>query len=181
MSEYVFHHYRGALARALAAALGTSAAEIESSIKPAEPVHGDFAFATFALAKVQKRAPQTIAASLAQSLSVPGMQISAAGPYVNARLSASPYTGEVLQQVRQMGERYGSGDSGAGRTVVIDYSSPNIAKPIAFHHIRSTVIGHSLANLYRNQGFRVEGINYLGDWGKQFGLVAVGFEEYGDP
>src|SRR5262249_10936411 len=122
-----------------------------------------------------------IAASLAQSLSVPGMQISAAGPYVNARLLASPFTGEVLQQVRQMGERYGSGDSGAGRTVVIDYSSPNIAKPIAFHHIRSTVIGHSLANLYRNQGFRVEGINYLGDWGKQFGLVAVGFEEYGNP
>ena len=181
MSEYVYQRYRGAFAKALASALGKSAAEIEPSIKAAEPVHGDFAFPTFSLAKVQKKAPNAIATSLAQSLSVPGMEVVAAGPYVNARLLATPFTGEVLQQVRAMGERYGAGDSGAGRTVVIDYSSPNIAKPIAFHHIRSTVIGHSLANLYRNQGFRVEGINYLGDWGKQFGLVAVGFEEYGEP
>lgn len=181
MSEYVYQRYRSALAQALASALGTSAAEIEPSIKAAEPVHGDFAFPTFGLAKAQKKAPNAIAMSLAESLSVPGMQVVAAGPYLNARLLATPFTGEVLQQVRAMGERYGAGDSGAGRTVVIDYSSPNIAKPIAFHHIRSTVIGHSLANLYRNQGFRVEGINYLGDWGKQFGLVAVGFEEYGDP
>jgi arginyl-tRNA synthetase len=65
--------------------------------------------------------------------------------------------------------------------VVIDYSSPNIAKPIAFHHLRTTLIGHAIANLYRSQGWRVEGINYLGDWGKQFGLVAVGLAEYGDP
>jgi arginyl-tRNA synthetase len=64
--------------------------------------------------------------------------------------------------------------------VVIDYSSPNIAKPIGFHHIRTTLIGHSLANLYRSQGWRVEGINYLGDWGKQFGLVAVGLREFGE-
>src|SRR5260370_24165787 len=175
MREYVYQRYRGAFAKALASALGTSAAEIEPSIKGAEPVHGDFAFPTFGLAKVQKKAPPAIAMSLAQSLSVSGMEVVAAGPYVNARLLATPFTGEVLQQVRAMAERYGAGDSGAGRTVVIDYSSPNIAKPIAFHHIRSTVIGHSLANLYRNQGFRVEGINYLGDWSKQFGLVAAGF------
>jgi arginyl-tRNA synthetase len=180
MSQYVYQRYRRAVAQALADALGTSAAEIEPSIKIAEPVHGDFAFPTFGLAKVQKKAPHAIAASLAQSISVPGMEITAAGPYVNARLLTVPFTGEVLEQVRSLGVRYGAGDAGSGRTVVIDYSSPNIAKPIAFHHIRSTVIGHSLANLYRNQGFRVEGINYLGDWGKQFGLVAVGFEEYGD-
>jgi arginyl-tRNA synthetase len=65
--------------------------------------------------------------------------------------------------------------------VAIDYSSPNIAKPIGFHHIRTTFLGHCLANIYRALGWRVEGINYLGDWGKQFGLVAVGFQEYGDP
>ncbi len=180
MSQYVYQRYRRAVAQALAGALGTSAAEIEPGIKTAEPVHGDFAFPTFGVAKVQKKAPHAIATRLAQSVSVPGMEITAAGPYVNARLLTVPFTGEVLEQVRSMGLRYGAGDAGSGRTVVIDYSSPNIAKPIAFHHIRSTVIGHSLANLYRNQGFRVEGINYLGDWGKQFGLVAVGFEEYGD-
>jgi arginyl-tRNA synthetase len=65
--------------------------------------------------------------------------------------------------------------------VVIDYSSPNIAKPIGFHHIRTTFLGHCIANIYRALGWRVEGINYLGDWGKQFGLVAVGFQEFGDP
>jgi arginyl-tRNA synthetase len=100
---------------------------------------------------------------------------------VNARFQVVPFTSEVIEAARSAGERYGHGDAGAGKTVVIDYSSPNIAKPIAFHHIRSTMIGHSLANLYRSQGYQVEGINYLGDWGKQFGLVAVGFQEYGDP
>src|SRR5262249_4298432 len=122
-----------------------------------------------------------IASSTAQQLSVPGMAIAAAGPYVNARFAAMPFTAEVIEQVRASGRSYGSSQSGRGKTVVIDYSSPNIAKPIAFHHIRSTVIGHSLARLYRSQGYRVEGINYLGDWGKQFGLVAAGFQEYGDP
>jgi len=92
-----------------------------------------------------------------------------------------PFSREVLDAARTQGAGYGGGTEGAGKTVVIDYSSPNIAKPIAFHHIRSTVIGHALANLYRASGWKVEGINYLGDWGKQFGLVAVGFAEYGDP
>jgi len=90
MSEYVYQRYRGAFAKALASALGKSAAEIEPSIKAAEPVHGDFAFPTFSLAKVQKKAPNAIATSLAQSLSVPGMEVVAAGPYVNARLLATP-------------------------------------------------------------------------------------------
>jgi arginyl-tRNA synthetase len=112
---------------------------------------------------------------------VPGLEVVAAGPYVNAKFALMPFTAEVLDAVRSQGPRYGGGDVGAGKTVVIDYSSPNIAKPIAFHHIRSTMIGHSVANLHRALGYKVEGINYLGDWGKQFGLVAVGFQEYGDP
>jgi arginyl-tRNA synthetase len=112
---------------------------------------------------------------------VPGLEVVAAGPYVNAKFAAMPFTAEVIDAVRSQGVRYGGGDVGAGKTVVIDYSSPNIAKPIAFHHIRSTVIGHSVANLHRALGYKVEGINYLGDWGKQFGLVAVGFQEYGVP
>ncbi|MFY0522156.1 arginine--tRNA ligase [Archangium gephyra] len=150
-------------------------------MKPADPAHGDFSFPTFPLAKAQKKAPPAIAAALAQSVKVPGLEVVAAGPYVNAKFALMPFTSEVLDTVRSQGPRYGGGDSGTGKTVVIDYSSPNIAKPIAFHHIRSTMIGHSLANLHRALGYKVEGINYLGDWGKQFGLVAVGFQEYGDP
>jgi arginyl-tRNA synthetase len=181
MSSSVYLRYRTAFAEALAQALSAPLPEVEPQVKPAEPPHGDFSFATFPLAKAQKKAPPAIAAQLAQAVSVPGLEVVAAGPYVNARLTQQPFTGEVLGAARSAGAAYGGSRSGEGKTVVIDYSSPNIAKPIAFHHIRSTMIGHALANLHRAHGWRVEGINYLGDWGKQFGLVAVGFAEYGDP
>ncbi|MET0401255.1 MAG: arginine--tRNA ligase [Cystobacter sp.] len=181
MSHSVYSRYRTAFVEALAQSLGVSASEIDSQVKPADPAHGDLSFPTFPLAKAQKKAPPAIAAGLAQNLKVPGLEIVAAGPYVNAKFAPLPFTAEVIDAARSQGTRYGGGDAGAGKTVVMDYSSPNIAKPIAFHHIRSTVIGHAVANLHRALGYRVEGINYLGDWGKQFGLVAVGFQEYGDP
>ncbi|NVJ08706.1 arginine--tRNA ligase [Myxococcus sp. AM001] len=182
MSTSVYSRYRAAFAQALATALGVPAADIEAQVKPAEPAHGDLSFATFPLAKAQKKAPPAIAAGLAQSLSVPGLEIKAVGPYVNARFTALPFTAEVIDAARGAGIRYGGDeDAGRGKTVAIDYSSPNIAKPIGFHHIRTTFLGHCIANIYRALGWRVEGINYLGDWGKQFGLVAVGFQEYGDP
>ena len=181
MTPSVYTRYRTAFVEALAQALGVPASEIDSQVKPADPAHGDLSFPTFPLAKAQKKAPPAIAAALAQGVKVPGLDVVAAGPYVNAKFSLLPFTPEVIDAARSQGVRYGGGDVGAGKTVVIDYSSPNIAKPIAFHHIRSTVIGHSVANLHRALGYKVEGINYLGDWGKQFGLVAVGFQEYGDP
>jgi arginyl-tRNA synthetase len=181
MSTSVLSRYRTAFAEALAQALGVPASEIEPQIKPADPAHGDLSFATFPLAKAQKKAPPAIAAAIAPAVKVPGLEVVATGPYINARFSPQPFSSEVIDEARKAGLRYGGGEEGRGKTVVIDYSSPNIAKPIAFHHIRSTVIGHCLANLYRALGWQVEGINYLGDWGKQFGLVAVGFQEYGDP
>jgi arginyl-tRNA synthetase len=177
----VYAKYKAAFAKALAQALGVPEADIDSQIKPAEPVHGDLSFATFQLAKSQRKAPPAIAASLAQTLQIPELEVAATGPYVNARFKADAFTKEVLEVSRRDGVRYGHSDLGKGKTVIVDYSSPNIAKPIGFHHIRSTMIGHALANLHRSQGFRVEGINYLGDWGKQFGLVATGFQEFGDP
>jgi arginyl-tRNA synthetase len=181
MSTSVLSRYRSAFAEAIAQVLGVPSSEIEPLIKPAEPPHGDLSFATFPLAKAQKKAPPAIAAAVAPAVKVPGLEVVATGPYVNARLATLPFSAEVIDLARKEGLAYGGGDDGRGKTVVMDYSSPNIAKPIAFHHIRSTVIGHCVANLYRALGWRVEGINYLGDWGKQFGLVAVGFQEYGDP
>lgn len=177
----VLSDYRGRFVSALAEALGQPASDVSAQVKPAEPQHGDFSFATFPLAKALKKAPPLVAKELAEKIKVTGLEVAPAGPYVNARIGAMPFTKEVLDTARTQGKGYGSGEGGKGKTVVIDYSSPNIAKPIAFHHIRSTVIGHALANLYRSQGWKVEGINYLGDWGKQFGLVAIGFGEYGDP
>lgn len=180
MARSVLHQYQEAFAKALGEQTGLGPDEIRRQLKPAEPPHGDLAFAAFPLSKVRKAAPAAIAADLADRLRVEHMEIRSAGPYVNATFLAEPFTRDVLGEVTAQGERYGNSDAAAGKTVVIDFSSPNIAKPIAFHHIRSTVIGHALSNLYRSQGWRVVGINYLGDWGKQFGLVAVGFREYGD-
>ncbi|MBX5484187.1 MAG: arginine--tRNA ligase [Myxococcaceae bacterium] len=181
MSTPVYDRYRAAFVGAIAQALGQQPEEIDPHVKPADPQHGDLSFPTFPLAKALKKAPPAIAADLATKVSVPGLQIASAGPYLNARFLLQPFVGEVIDQARSEGEKYGHSEAGKGKTVVIDYSSPNIAKPIAFHHVRSTMIGNAIANLYRSQGWRVEGINYLGDWGKQFGLVAVGFQEYGDP
>lgn len=176
----VLARYRQAFVDALAAASGLSPDHVAPLVKPAEPAFGDFAFPAFSLAKTLKKAPPAIAADLATRLSIEGMQVAATGPYVNARILPTPFVREVIDAAREAGHRWGSSNAGDGKTVVIDYSSPNIAKPIAFHHIRSTAIGHALANLHRSQGWRVEGINYLGDWGKQFGLVAVGFQDFGD-
>src|SRR5260370_9739868 len=181
MKTSIYHRYRTAFVEAIAARLGVSAQDLSGQVKEAEPAHGDLSFPTFLLAKSQKKAPAAIASARASGLPVPGLQSQGQGPYLNARFLPMPFFQEVLDQARALGAAFGSGDSQRGKTVVIDYSSPNIAKPIAFHHIRSTVIGHCLSNLYASQGARVEGINYLGDWGKQFGLVAVGFSEYADP
>ncbi|MCE9673668.1 arginine--tRNA ligase [Myxococcus stipitatus] len=182
MSTSVYSRYRAAFAQAIASALGMQASEIEPQVKPAEPAHGDLSFATFPLAKAQKKAPPAIAAGLAQTVTVPGLEVKAVGPYLNARFATLPFTAEVIDTARAAGATYGGdAEAGRGKTVTIDYSSPNIAKPIGFHHIRTTFLGHCIANIYRALGWKVEGINYLGDWGKQFGLVAVGFQEYGDP
>jgi len=153
---------------------------VEKLLKPAEEVHGDFTLPMFSWAKHAKKNPAQLAAQIAPLLHIEGLQVHAQGPYVNARLLPMPFAAEVLRATRLEGAAYGCGTSGAGKTVVIDFSSPNIAKPIAFHHIRSTVIGNALANLHRAQGWNVVGINYLGDWGKQFGLVAAGFALFGD-
>jgi arginyl-tRNA synthetase len=169
-----------AFASGIADALGLPLEHVLTLVKPAEAAHGDVSFPTFGLAKTLRKAPPAIAAELVAKLKLPAIEVAAAGPYVNARFHSAPFVAAVLGEIRAQNERYGSSEQGAGKTVVIDYSSPNIAKPIGFHHIRTTVLGHALANLHRHLGFRVEGINYLGDWGKQFGLVAVGFEVFGD-
>lgn len=167
-------------AAGVADALKLSLDQVQPLVKLADAAHGDLSFPTFGLAKTLRKPPPAIAAELAAKLQVPGMSVAAVGPYVNARFQSASFAAAVLDEVRTAAERYASSTEGAGKTAVIDYSSPNIAKPIGFHHIRTTVLGHALANLHRHLGWRVEGINYLGDWGKQFGLVAAGFEVFGD-
>src|SRR5687768_9442244 len=117
MSRSVYDRYRASFVEAIAAALGSPAAEIQPQVKDADPAHGDLSFPTFPLAKALKKAPPAIAADLATRVKAPGLSIAAAGPYLNARFDPQPFTGEVLAAAREAGAAYGSSDAGRGRTV----------------------------------------------------------------
>jgi arginyl-tRNA synthetase len=174
--------YKEAIAECLTEPLGQPTETIVPMLRiPPEAAWGDFAFPCFTLAKAWRQAPQQIAAQLAQELTLtaPVVAVAAHGPYLNFTLDDDILSREVLQTITRQGERYGRGDEGRGKKVVIDYSSPNIAKELAFHHIRSTMIGHALKQILEARGYRVEGDNHLGDWGTPFGLLIAAYERFG--
>jgi arginyl-tRNA synthetase len=149
---------------------------------PPGPELGDFAFPCFGLARVFRSAPAKIAAELAGKIS-PGQyfsRVEAHGPYLNFYCNRQLLTAETLAVVFDRKERYGWQDRGLDRTVVIDFSAPNIAKPFGIGHLRSTVIGQALYRIYQAVGFRCVGINHLGDWGTQFGKLIVAYLRWGD-
>lgn len=148
-------------------------------VRAPEALRGDLTLPCFEPAKRTKLAPPAAAQQVAKALGEPFTGIEAVGPYVNVRIAVPALAGAIVSAARD--PSFGGGAEGAGKTVVIDYSSPNIAKPLAFHHIRSTVIGAALARIHAKRGWKVVAINYLGDWGKQFGLLATGFQRFGDP
>lgn len=142
---------------------------------------GDLAFPAFALARILRKAPQMIAADIAEKLDKTGFEkIEAVGPYINFFLNKKSISADVLGKVIANGSDYASQDLGQGRNVAIDMSSPNIAKPFSIGHLRSTVIGDSLANIFEKLGYKAVKINHLGDWGKQFGMLIVAYKKWGD-
>lgn len=142
---------------------------------------GDLAFPAFSLAKILRKAPQMIAADVAEKMDATGFEkIEAVGPYINFFLDKKSISADVLGQVIANGSDYASQDLGEGRNVAIDMSSPNIAKPFSIGHLRSTVIGDSLANIFEKLGYKAVKINHLGDWGKQFGMLIVAYKKWGD-
>ncbi|MEW5783646.1 MAG: arginine--tRNA ligase [Bacillota bacterium] len=151
---------------------------------PPDPAMGDLAFPCYLLASRYKEAPTQIAERLSRELAGKRgffwEKAVAKGPYLNFYLDPVAFGRAVLNQVLGGGTRYGWSDQGRGKTVVIDYSSPNIAKPFGIGHIRSTVLGHSLYLIYQALGYRCIGINHLGDWGTQFGKLIVAFKRWGD-
>lgn len=176
------------LRTALASQIGSSQGlsedriqDLETQIREPEPEHGDLAVPMFALAKALKARPDQMAQQVAAGLSAEGpwKRIEAVGPYVNVTLAPEALAQAVVPAARRAD--FVQDDGGQGKTVVIDYSSPNIAKPLGFHHLRTTVIGAAIARLHAACGWKVVGINYLGDWGRQFGLLATGFVRHGDP
>lgn len=169
-------------------AAGLDAKKISENLaRPPKPDMGDMAFATFRFAKEAGLKPNELAEKLIEGVEPGGIiaEISAAGPYVNLRLDRTSATSDVLTEVetRSAGSlpqdwRYGDSETGKGRTLCIDLSSPNIAKPLAVHHLRSTMIGYSIKKLRESQGWRVIGINHLGDWGTGFGKLIAGVKKY---
>lgn len=174
--------YKEAVARCLTAPLGKSIDEVVAMLRlPPEPDMGDYAFPCFTLAQERKQAPPQIAAALAAAIAVqePIASVQAQGPYLNFKLDDAVLSRQVIEQILEMDERYGQGDEGRGRKVIVDYSAPNIAKELAFHHIRSTMIGHALVQILRARGYAVEGDNHLGDWGTPFGMVIAAYQRFG--
>lgn len=176
-------NYKKIVAEQIAKTVGEhlSVDEIVSMIEvPKYANQGDLAFPAFTLAKVLRKAPQAIATEIVEAVSDKHIErAEAMGPYANFFLERSAFADEVLKEVLELGEHYGDWDYGQGRKVVIDMSSPNIAKPMSMGHLRSTVIGNAIANLEKKVGYEPIRINHLGDWGTQFGKLIEAYKLWG--
>ena len=151
---------------------------------PPDRKMGDLALPCFKLSKVLRKAPPMIADSLKADLdSCEGVakifkNIQSVSGYLNFFIDEATYC-ETLKDIIADPDKYGSNDTGKGKSIVIDYSSPNVAKPFHIGHLRSTVIGQSIKNLFRFSGYECTGVNHLGDWGTQFGKLIVAYKKWG--
>ena len=145
---------------------------------PPDASMGDLALPCFKFAKAMRKSPVMIAASLAESFHCEGVkEARALGGYLNFTIHASFYR-DVIGKILTEGENYGRTNEGQGKTVVLDYSSPNVAKPFHIGHLGTTVIGHSLKKLHEFAGYHCIGINHLGDWGTQFGKIIYAYRRW---
>ena len=162
---------------------GLEEAEIRDMIeKPADASMGDYALPCFKLAKVLRKAPPMIAKGIAEAVQDDPMfaEVRQVNAYVNMFLNREEFAREVVSEVVSRGEDYGRSEIGGGRKVIVEYSSPNIAKPFHIGHIRSTVIGNSINNIYDFLGYDTFRINHLGDYGTQFGKMIVAYRHWGN-
>jgi arginyl-tRNA synthetase len=175
--------YKQQLSQLIAPAAGLTADEVSSLIEtPADEALGDFAFPCFRLAKTLRKAPAAIAADIAGALKLPEFisKTNVVGAYINFFLNRKQFIEDTLLEVSEKGASYGSSRLGQGRTVCIDFSAINIAKPFHMGHLSTTVIGNSLCRIYSFLGYKSVGINHLGDWGTQFGKLIVAYKKWGN-
>lgn len=170
------------IAAIIAKAANLDISETENLIEIPKPGMGDYAFPCFKLAKVMKKSPQIIANEIAEKIEKPDFveKINVLSAYINFYVNKSIFVENVLKKSDGKDSKYISSDIGKGKTIVIDYSSPNIAKPFHIGHLRSTAIGNSLYKIYKALGYNVIGINHLGDWGTQFGKLIVAYKLWGN-
>lgn len=149
---------------------------------PPDKTLGDFAFPCFKLARTLRKAPPMIAQDIASKIEKPDFvsEIKTVGAYINFFVDRSIFGKDTIEKAQREGEAYGSSTIGGGKTIVLDYSSINIAKPFHIGHLLTTVIGNSLYRIYEFMGYKSFGVNHLGDWGTQFGKLISAYKRWGD-
>ena len=177
-------NFKNEIAKAISKVTDIDVKELETYIEiPPNSDLGDYAFPCFKLAKTLRKAPPVIATEIKENIGIDGeiiQQIDIVGGYLNIHINKETLVENVITEIFEKQEKYGSSDIGQGKNVVIDYSAPNIAKPFHIGHLRSTVIGGALYKIYNFLGYNSVGINYLGDWGLQFGKVMAGYDMWKD-
>ena len=147
---------------------------------PPDNSMGDIALPCFKLSKILRNAPAKIADAISSGLKCEAIKkAEAVNGYLNVFIDNDYLCRDILKEILEKGEKYGSNSIGEGKTVVLDYSSPNVAKPFHIGHLGTTVIGHALRKLHEFSGYKCVGINYLGDWGTQFGKLITAYHKWG--
>ncbi len=176
--------YRAAIAKWLADRTGLEQDRIDRLIEtPPQPEMGDFAFPCFRLAKTLRQAPPKIAADLASEAGASldsSVRVEVVSGYLNFFVDRKSFIAGAISDTLQAGDHLGRSDEGLGKTVIVEYSSPNIAKPFHVGHAFTTILGHALYRIYDRLGYNVVRMNHLGDYGTQFGKLIVAFRKWGD-
>ncbi len=157
--------------------------EIEAKVEvPKDKQNGDFSYPCFNLAKIMKNSPVNIANTIKENIVLPEeiSKVEVVNGFLNFYLDSDNVVATVLSKILEEKENYGSSTEGNGRNIIVEYSSPNIAKPFHLGHFRNTVLGKALYDLYVTLGYNVTGINHLGDWGRQFGIIIEGYKRFKD-
>ena len=174
--------FKQIIAKAIAEVVNIDEKELESYIEiPKDANNGDYAFPCFRLAKELRKAPPMIANDIKEKIQIDETiveKVEVVGGYLNFYIHQEEMVEEVLKEIDAQ-EEYGKSEFGKGKNIVIDYSAPNIAKPFHIGHLRSTVIGGALYNIYQYLGYHTIGINHLGDYGTQFGKLIEGYKLWG--
>ena len=174
-------NFKQIIAKQISKTIGVNEEELASYIEtPKDTKNGDYAFPCFKLAKELRKAPPVIANEIKEKIEITEEieKVEVAGGYLNFFINKSIVATEVLNEISKS-EQYGKSNLGNTKNIVIDYSAPNIAKQFHIGHLRSTVIGGALYNIYKYLGYNVTGVNHLGDYGTQFGKLIEGYKMWG--
>jgi len=177
-------NFKNEIAKIISNITNINVDELEGYIEiPPDETKGDYAFPCFRLAKELKKAPPVIASELKENIEVENdilEKVEVVGGYLNFFINKETLIKNTLVEVEAKGEEYGKTNIGEGKNIIVEYSSPNIAKPFHIGHLRNTLIGHTLYNMYKFLGYNTIGINHLGDYGTQFGKMIEGYKLWGN-